>query len=63
MNKYLIEGKLIEQIQEFAKKPKMELNHIGIATNILRLLNGLLISKANPQQENIILGDGSDSSA
>lgn len=63
LEKVLIQGRLIENIQEFAKKPKMDINHIGIVTNLLRLLNGLLLPKANPQQENIILGDGSDSSA
>lgn len=63
MEKMIIQGQIIERIQEFAKKPKMDLNHIGIVTNILRLINGLLLPKANPQQENILLGDGSDSSA
>ena len=40
--KYLVKGKFIETIEDLVKSPIMNLNHIGIVTNIIRVLKGLL---------------------
>ena len=50
--KYVVTGRFIQTMEDQLKDPVMMTNHIGIVTNILRLLNGLLLPMANPQQTN-----------